>query len=153
MEQVQGLFEKASGTSFSYKIGSIYFEPSYLQALLIVFLLFLLVFAFARMRYLYVHWSLGKSAVAMAFWGFLLAIILEGLLLVGGRSFLTVIFGWNNAPKPISTALDVGRERLINVLGVSDGIEERQYTSQEIIEVIEKLPLSETEAVKEYLCQ
>jgi len=153
MEQVQELYEKVSGPSFSYKVGSIYFEPSYLQALLIVFLLFLLVFAFARMRYLYIHWSLGKSAIAMIFWGFLLAIILEGFLIIGGRSFLTVIFGWNNAPKPISTALDVGRERLVDVLGVSDGIEERQYSPNEIIEAIKKLSPSETEAVKEYLCQ
>ena len=64
-----------------------------------------------------------------------------------------ILFNTNNAPKPISTALDVGRERLVDVLGVSDVIEERQYSTEEIIEAIKGLSLSETEAVEEYLCQ
>jgi len=66
----------------------------------------------ARVRYLYVNWSLGRSAIAMLFWGFLLAIIFEGFLIISGRTILTEILGWDNPPKPISTIIDIGRGRL-----------------------------------------
>lgn len=58
----------------------------------------------------------------MIFWGFLLAWVVEGFFLIGGRTFFTEILGWENAPKPISTALDAGRQRLVDVLGVTDKV-------------------------------
>ena len=114
------LVEKALAPSFDYQIGDLNFAPSYFQAVAIVFLLFLLVLSFARLRRIYVHWSL-KGASSMIFLGFAIAIIVEGFLLLGGRTVLTELLGWENAPKPISTALDEGRGRLIDVLGDTAG--------------------------------
>jgi len=108
--------------SFSFKLGNLDISPQYWHAIAIVILLFLLVLTLARLRYLYIHWSMGKSSLAMTFWGFLLALILAGFLLISGRTFFTEILGWENAPKPISTALDAGRAKLIKVLGVTEEI-------------------------------
>ena len=109
-------------TFHPFKVGKLYITPTYWQALVIVILLFFLVFTLARMRYLYVNWHLGRHSFAMFFWGFLLALIVEGFFIVGGRTLFTEILGMKNAPKPISTILDIGRSRLINVLGISDQI-------------------------------
>lgn len=141
----------------TYNIKGIYIEPTYWQAGAIVLLLFLLVFTLARLRYLYVHWNLGKSSISMLFWGFLLALILEGFFILGGRTLLTEIIGWDNAPKPISTALDAGRQKLVNVLGVTDPIQESSAetkpTSQSVILDYEHLEGSEAEAVKSFICK
>lgn len=100
--------------TFTFNIGKMEIAPTYWQAGAIIFLLFLLLMTFARVRYLYVNWSLGKSAIAMLFWGFLLAIIFEGFMLIAGKTLFTEIFGWQNAPKPISAFIDLGRDRLYN---------------------------------------
>jgi len=39
-------------------------------------------------------------------------LILEGFLLVGGKTVLLDLLGWKNAPKPISIILDSGRNNL-----------------------------------------
>ena len=122
MQQIQNVWSKALAPSLNYKFGNINFSPSYVQAAAIVFLLFLLVLTIARVRYLYIHWSLGKSSLSMIFWGFILAVIVEGFLLIGGRTLFTEILGWKNAPKPISTLLDMGRNKVISVLGITDEI-------------------------------
>lgn len=109
--------------TFSFNLGNVNISPTYWQAATIVFLLFLLVLSFARLRHLFIKWSFSGWH-AWFFMGFLLALILEGFLIIGGRTALTQILGWKNPPKPISTALDVGREKLITVLGVSDTIPE-----------------------------
>src|SRR4030067_1963214 len=101
---------KSIGT---YNIKGIYIEPTYWQAFAIVFLLFLLVLTFARLRHLYVHWSVSKPAVSFIFYGFLLALVVEGFLIISGRTLFTEILGWKNAPKPVSTILDAGRVKLV----------------------------------------
>src|SRR3989344_3175977 len=139
-----------------YNIRGIYVEPTYWMAGAIVILIFLLVFTLARIRWLYVHWNLGKSSYSMLFWGFLLALLVEGFLWIGGKSFLTVILGWKNAPKPISTALDVGRGRLVDVLGETEEIPEslanESPTYQSIISDYENLSSEDKEAVKSFIC-
>ncbi|OGM59705.1 hypothetical protein A2955_03860 [Candidatus Woesebacteria bacterium RIFCSPLOWO2_01_FULL_37_19] len=137
---------KSIGT---YNIKGIYIEPTYWQAAAIIFLLFLLVLTFARLRHLYVHWSVGKPAMSMLFWGFLLAVVLEGFLLLSGKTFLTVIFGWKNAPKPISTALDIGREKLTKVLGAND----QTATEESVMTDFQSLPPNEADAVKNFICK
>jgi len=122
MQQIQDMWEKAITPGLSYKFGSINFSPSYVQAAAIVFLLFLLILTIARIRHLYIHWSLGKSSMSMIFWGFILAVIVEGFLLIGGRTLFTEILGWKNVPKPISNFLDIGRNKVISVLGITDEI-------------------------------
>jgi len=139
-----------------YKIKNFYIEPTYWQAAAIVFLVFLLILTIARVRWLYIHWSLGKSSIAMLFWGFLLALVIEGLLIVSGRTLLTEVIGWKNAPKPISTALDVGREKLVDVLGEQSTIPLSSAgefpTFQSVVGDYEKLPSEDKEDFKNYIC-
>lgn len=142
--------------NLNFKIGNLRISPTYWQAALIFVLVFLLVLTLARVRTLYVNWSLGKSALAMLFWGFILTIIIEGFFLIGGRTLFTEILGWKNAPKPISTALDIGRNRLINVLGITEEIPS-SYASEEVnieqlIESIETLDPKDLEEVQSAIC-
>jgi len=107
--------------TINVNLGKFSFSPSYIQAGAIVFLLFILILTLARVRRLYVKWNLG-SAGSTIFIGFVLALILEGFLILGGRTVLTEILGWENAPKPIRNALMAGRERMAEVLGVTEDI-------------------------------
>lgn len=147
-----GLIQK----SFSFEVGSWQIEPTYWQAGAIVFLLFLLVLTLARLRYMYVHWSLGKSSISMIFWGFLLALVVEGFLIISGRTILTEIVGWENAPKPISTVLDAGRTKLVDVLGVTEEIPQsfasENPTYQSVVGHYEMLSGSEKETARFYIC-
>ena len=142
--------------TFNFKVGQVNIAPTYWQAAAIVFLLFLLVLTLARMRYLFVHWSLGKSAIAMLFWGFLLALIVEGFMLIGGKTLLTELIGWKNPPKPISTALDSGRTKLINVLGEDDEVEFSTLpasTYSSVVENFQLLSSSEKEKARSFICE
>ena len=143
--------------TFNFKLGNFNIAPTYWQAGIIIALLFLLVFTLARMRYLYVNWSLGKNSISFLFWGFLLALIFEGFLIISGRTLLTEILGWKNAPKPISTALDRGREKLVDVLGVTEEIPESVAseipTYQSIISDFENLTSHDKEAVRSFVCE
>lgn len=58
--------------------------------------------------------------MSMIFWGFVLAIIAEGFLILGGNTLFTEILGWEKAPKPISNLLDITRRRVVKVLGETD---------------------------------
>lgn len=88
------------------------------QAAAIVFLVFLLILTLAQVRRHFIDWSF-KGAGFGIFFGFLLAIILEGFLLINGKTALIQFLGWKNAPKPVSVALEAGRTELLKVLGVS----------------------------------
>ena len=107
------------GPTFDLNVGNYNIQPSYVQAGVIVFLLFLLVLTLARLRHMYVSWSLSGVHLYVLM-GFILAIICEGFLLIGGNTFLTRIMGVRNAPKPIQMVLDSGRNHLIKVLGATD---------------------------------
>ena len=132
------------------------FSPSYLQAAAIVFLLFLLVLSLARLRKIYVKWSL-KGWHAWLFMGFLLALLLEGFLLISGRTVLTEILGWENAPKPVKNALVVGREKLVNVLGITEevpaSVAQEEPTLQGVISDFQSLPSPEAEKFRSLICQ
>lgn len=132
-----------------YNIKGFYITPTYWQAGAIVLLLFLLLFSLARLRYLYVHWHLDRTAYSMFFWGFVVALIVEGFLIVSGKTFLSAVLGWKNPPKPIARALDAGRARLIKVLGAS----EDAMSTEKLISDFEKLGSEESEDVKEFICK
>lgn len=142
--------------TFNFKLGALNIQPTYWQAGTIIVLLFLLVFTLARMRYLYVSWSLGKSAVAMIFWGFLLALVIEGFLLIGGRTLLTEILGWKNAPKPIANVLQAGRLRLVDVLGVTDEVPQSLASEEpsitDVVELIQLLNSEERVKLESMVC-
>jgi len=157
VETVQQIFQKLSVPNLDFRLGELQFSPSYIQAGAIVFLLFLLVLTLARLRYMFVNWSIGKSGIAMLFWGFLLALILEGFLIIGGRTLFTEILGWKNAPRPIVDALDAGRNRLVDVLGVTDQIP--ASTAHEgpvldsVISAFQNLSPDEAEKARSIICQ
>jgi hypothetical protein len=147
--------EKTART-FNFKVGGLDLVFSYWQIGLIILLIFLLFMTFARIRYLYVHWSIGKNATAFLFWGFLLAVIMEGFLLIGGRTLFTEILGWKNPPKPIAGALDFSREKLISVLGVKDEIPqsyaESSLNTEDFTRMFESLSSEEKENVRSSIC-
>ena len=142
--------------TFLINVAGVDIAPTYWQVVLIVLLLFLLVFTLARMRYLYVHWSLGKSSISFLFWGFALATIVEGFLLLSGRTIFTEILGWQSAPKPISTVLDIGRNKLVDVLGVADEIPtssaKEPFDIDKIISSFEDLPEEEKVVIRDLVC-
>ena len=152
----QQYFGKTLTPVKSYEVGGLLFTPSYLQAAAIIALLFLLVLTLARLRRLFVSWSLGRSGMAMVFWGFLLAVILEGFLLIGGRTFFTEILGWKNPPKPIANMLDASRDKLVDVLGITQEIPEstaeEPATIESVIGEFQSLPPDEAEQLKKIIC-
>lgn len=141
--------------TMSFDIGNLTFAPSYLQAAAIVGLLFLLVLTLAQIRQRFVHWSMKGSLVGL-FFGFLLALILEGFLIIGGKTAVTEILGWKNAPKPVTVALEKGRGKLVNVLGVSDEIPSSyassDATANDAIEMLQSLNPDEMKKVRNVIC-
>lgn len=154
---LENILDFGGPTGISYEIGSFYFEPTWMTAFLIVLMLFLLIYTLARIRYLYIHWSAGKSGLAFLFWGFLLALIVEGFFIIGGRTILTEFLGWKNPPKPVGKALDIGREKLVDVLGVGDEIKEsiagENLSRQEILFEYENLSSMERTKLQEEICK
>lgn len=152
MKQTIGTLQK----SFDLHIGSINMPFSYLQAGAIIFLIFFLVLSLAQLRRHYVDMSF-KGAVFGIFFGFLLALFLEGFLIIGGRTAITEVLGWKNAPKPLSVALDAGREKLIKVLGITDKIplsNAQEVTSVDnAVSVLQSLNPADVKKVKALFCQ
>ncbi len=146
MQLVSKFLNKSLGI---YTVRGLEVEPTYWQAITIVILLFLLVFVLARMRYLYIHWNLGKSAIAFLFWGFLLALIVEAFLVISGKTLFTTVLGWNSAPKPISTLIDISRKELVPVLGSTDEISSKEV----VISKYNELSESDANEVKDLLCK
>lgn len=151
-DEIQKLFSK----NFElFEVKGVVFAPNILQAVAIVFLLFLLVFTLARLRHLYVKWSF-KTAYAFILIGFLLALILEGFFILGGRTVLTEILGWKNPPKPIESALDFGRERMVEVLGVRKEVPSsfanENSTSEDLLNLLDSLSQQDLEKVRLKVC-
>lgn len=143
-------------SGFSFNVGSLTISTAYWQAGAIIFLVFLLFLMIAQMRRRFLDYSV-KGGLFGIFFGFLLALVLEGFLIIGGRTALTEIVGWKNAPKPFSTALDLGREKLVNVLGVTDEIPstnaKEQKSADGVIQSFQTLSPSEAKQVKALICE
>jgi len=142
--------------TFDLTLGQVMISPTYWQAGAIIFLLFVLVLTMARLRRIYVGWSF-KAAGSMLFIGFFLTLVLEGFMLLGGRTLLTEVIGWKNAPKPISTALDAGRAKLVSVLGVTDEVPlssaKKNLTAGDIFEVYQSLSPTESVKARSLICE
>lgn len=155
MDVASGIAQKAVTEGIEFQAFGLLFEPNYLQAGLIVFLLFVLLMTLARLRRMYVNWSL-KGAWAMIGLGFFLALILEGFLLIGGRTMFTELLGWKDAPKPISTALEVGRGKLVDVLGVTEQVPssfaDSGVSSEQVVQAFQSLPPNDADTVKTIIC-
>ncbi len=149
IQKIQPILDYLNRSFGVYNIKGIYVEPRYWMAVALGVLSFLLVLTLARLRYLYIHWSVSKPSLSMIFWGFILALVIEGFLMVFGRTMFTEILGWKNAPKPIGTLLDIGRNRFSQVLGVED----YPPTYQSVISAYERLERDQKKKVTEYICK
>lgn len=135
--------------------GGFIFAPNYLEAGLIVVMVFLLVVSLGMLRHRYAHWGL-KGVLPGVTFGFMLALLLEGMLLVGGKTILTEVLGWKNAPKPISNALEASRQSFANVLGAETTIKESSAQSKPTIGAImtdySNLDDKEKESLQSLIC-
>jgi hypothetical protein len=149
-QSVQFLFK-----TFTLNLGKFSIPIPYWQAGAIIFLIFLLILTMANFRKHYVDWSL-KGGIIGIFFGFLLALILEGFLLIGGKTALTEVLGWKNPPAPLAQVLDAGRSKLIQVLGVQTQIPvsfaKENVTVQSAIETLQNLAPNDLKQVKNILC-
>ena len=77
--------------------------------------------------------------------------------MIGGRTLLTEVIGWENAPKPLSTALDAGREKLVNVLGVTeevpDSVASAKPDVQSLANGFDKLSQDDKAKFVDFVCQ
>ncbi len=142
--------------NLNLKVLHINFSPNVIKFGAIVLLLFILVLTLAKVRRHFMDWSF-KGALFGLFFGFLLALILEGFLIIGGRTAVTEILGWKDAPKPIQVALDSGKTELIRVLGIKDEIPtsaaKENTTVQGAIETLQSLNPNDIKKVKTLICQ
>jgi len=142
MQIVQDLFQKLMSFFANFSIA-----PIYMQAGAIIVLIFLLIVSLAQIRHHFVKWSMKGGLIGL-FFGVLLTLIIEGFLLVNGQTALIGILGWKNAPKPISTVLDIGKEKLTNVLGVTN----ESSIAKDAVSVIQSLNPAEITKVKAIIC-
>lgn len=153
MDIAQGLF--SFSPNFNLNLGSFSFSPSYIQAGVILLLVFLLVLTFAQVRRHFIEWSF-KGALFGIFFGFLLALILEGFLIVGGKTAITEIVGWKDAPQPILSVLDAGRTQLVSVLGVTTEIPSSnakiKTAPEEVLRSFQALSPNDLAKVKKLIC-
>lgn len=149
-DSVQFLFK-----TFTLTLGKFSLPVPYWQAGAIIFLIFLLILVMANFRKHYVDWSL-KGGIVGIFFGFLLALILEGFLLIGGKTALTEVLGWKNPPAPLAQVLDAGRSQLIQVLGIKTQIPssyaKENITIQNAIETMQNLSPNDLKRVKNIIC-
>jgi len=138
--------------------GKISFSPSYLQAGVVILLIFVLTLALAYLRRHFVNWSF-KGALFGLFFGFLLALILEGFLIIGGKTAITQVLGWKDAPKPVTSLVEAGRSELIKVLGeqtqitIPDAVAKLNPTFDDAIVFYQSLNPSEVQKLKNFICE
>lgn len=142
MEIVKTYFVKLSDFLKNFSVA-----PTYTQAGIVIVLIFLLVLSLAQFRHHFVRWSFKGGLIGL-FFGIVLTLIIEGFLLVNGHTALTSLLGWKNAPKPISTALDIGKEKLTNVLGIT----KKELTTKDAVNVLQSLNPDEIKKVKAIIC-
>lgn len=85
------------------------------KAIIVVFFLFLTLLLLAKMSRSYLSWYMSGWFIWL-FLGFLLAVLVEGLLLVSGRTIFTEVLSLENAPRPVQEFIDAGRYRLTDVV-------------------------------------
>lgn len=133
---------------FDLNIGKFSLPIPYVEAGAIILLIFVLILSIAQFRHHTVNWSL-KGMLFGTFFGFILALIIEGFLIIKGGTILTGVLGWKNAPAPLSIALDAGRSKLIKVLGAKD----QNSNVASTIQFLQSLNPSDVKNVKAIFCR
>lgn len=143
--------------SFNLNLGKWQIPVPYWEAVLIVALIFVLVLSMAEFRRHKMKWSFSGALFGI-FFGFLLALFLEGFLIIGGKTALTSVLGWKNPPPYISDALDAGRTKLVQVLGINttnipSSFAKESSTVQTTIQVLQNLSPNDTKTIKAIFCK
>jgi len=143
---------------FNFDLGKFSFSSSYIQAGVVVVLLFILILMLAQLRRYFVDSSV-KGALFGLFFGFLLALILEGFLIIGGKTAITQVLGWKEAPKPIANLLEIGRDKLVQVLGeqaevrIPDAVAKLNPTFNDAVVFFQSLNPLEAQKLKNFICK
>ena len=143
---------------FNFNLGKFYFSPSYVQAGVVIVLLFVLVLMFAQLRRHFVNLSF-KGALFGLFFVFLLALVLEGFLVIGGKTAITQVLGWKDPPKPLENILEVGRTKLVQILGekieiqIPDAVARLNPTFKDGITFFQSLNPTEAQKLKNFICK
>ncbi|PIP57545.1 hypothetical protein COX03_02535 [Candidatus Woesebacteria bacterium CG22_combo_CG10-13_8_21_14_all_39_10] len=143
---------------FNFDLGKFSFSSSYIQAGVVVVLLFILILMLAQLRRYFVDSSVKGSLFGL-FFGFLLALILEGFLIIGGKTAITQVLGWKEAPKPIANLLEIGRDELVQVLGeqaevrIPDAVAKLNPTFNDAVVFFQSLNPSEAQKLKNFICK
>lgn len=98
-------------------LGNITIAPNIWQAAAIIALIFALILILAYMSRNFLEWSLSGFGIGLVI-GFILAIILEGFLIIGGKTVVTGLLNWRGAPPQIQKVLDDGHKKLLDTLNV-----------------------------------
>lgn len=142
---------------FNFHIGNLNLPVPYWQAIAVLVLVFVLIIMMAKYRRHTVDWSL-KGAVFGVFFGFLLALILEGFLIIGGKTALTSVLGWKNPPPAIVSALDSGKSKLVQVLGIDtaqipSSFAKDSASVDEAVKMLQNLSPSDSYQVQAIFCK
>ena len=152
---MQDLLGSLTG-QLNLNIGKLDIPVPYWQAIAVIVLVFFLIMLLARYRRHMVNFSL-RGAIFGIFFGFFLALIIEGFLIIGGRTALTSVLGWKDPPPFIASALDSGKTRLIQVLGITTEIPSsyagEAVSVQSAIQTLQRLNPADTETVKSIFCK
>ena len=136
------------------QFSNINISQQYIKAGSLVLLVFVAVLLFAYIRKYFVKSSMDGMFLGI-FFGFLLTLLLEGFLLIAGRTALTEFLGWKDAPKPISTVLDLGKEKLSEVL-IDSGEIPVSYASNpstdDALEVLQNLKPDDIKKIRGIIC-
>src|SRR5581483_7523367 len=98
-------------------LGSVTIAPNIWQAAAIIALIFALLLILAYMSRNFLEWSLSGFGIGLLI-GFILAIVLEGFLITGGKTVVTGLLSWKAAPPQIQKILDDGHQRLLDTLNI-----------------------------------
>ncbi len=98
-------------------IGKITIAPNIWQAAAIIALVFALILVLAYMSRNFLEWSLSGFGIGLLI-GFILAVVLEGFLIIGGKTVVTGLLSWKNAPPQVQNVLNEGHAKLLDTLNV-----------------------------------
>lgn len=134
--------------NLNFQIGGVTIAPSFIQAAVVIIVVFLVILFMARITRTYIGWYTSGWYIWVIL-GFILAVVIEGVMFISGSTIFTSVLGWQSAPKPIQQFVDSGRAKLIQVLGAQDDAP----TARGMVSDFDQLDKRAQEEVKERICK
>jgi hypothetical protein len=98
-------------------LGNISIAPNIWQAAAIIALIFALLLILAYMSRNFLEWSLSGFGIGLVI-GFIIAIVLEGFLIIGGKTVIISVLNWKTAPPQVQKIINDGHQKLLETLNV-----------------------------------